>query len=394
MLSMTAKFRILHVLRAPVGGLFRHVLDLALEQAKRGHEVGIVADSSTGGAEALDLLAAASPRLRLGVERFPMRRQPHVSDLTALLRVARAVARRRPDIIHGHGSKGGFFARATGFLPGFGGLVRAYTPHGGSFHQQPGYKFFIAAERLLARQTEVLLFESEYIAGQFTQSVGPTRALQVVARNGLRAREFAPAPARRGAAEFVYIGELATYKGVDTLIRALAIIHASGASHRLAIVGLGGERDMLTGLVERLGLESHVGFHGLLPAREAFTLGQIVVAPSRAESLPYLVMEAIAAQKDVIATDVGGVGEIFRPLRGRLIASDNPPELARAMVEALRRDPALAAEERAALSRHVASHFNVDAMTEAVLGAYQTALERRQHAAGAALSPQTGRGLG
>ena len=41
--------KILHVLRSPVGGLFRHVLDLSRAQAARGHQVGIVADASTGG---------------------------------------------------------------------------------------------------------------------------------------------------------------------------------------------------------------------------------------------------------------------------------------------------------------------------------------------------------
>ena len=40
---------ILHVLRAPVGGLFRHVTDLARGQAARGHRVGLIADRSTGG---------------------------------------------------------------------------------------------------------------------------------------------------------------------------------------------------------------------------------------------------------------------------------------------------------------------------------------------------------
>ena len=44
--------KILHVLRSPVGGLFRHVIDLARAQAARGHQIGIVADSSTGGARA------------------------------------------------------------------------------------------------------------------------------------------------------------------------------------------------------------------------------------------------------------------------------------------------------------------------------------------------------
>ncbi|MGZ5851191.1 MAG: glycosyltransferase family 1 protein, partial [Hyphomicrobium sp.] len=43
---MTEHFRILHVLRAPVGGLFRHVLDLSAAQAERGHDVGLVFDST------------------------------------------------------------------------------------------------------------------------------------------------------------------------------------------------------------------------------------------------------------------------------------------------------------------------------------------------------------
>jgi len=57
--------RILHVLRSPVGGLFRHVIDLARAQAARGHPVGIVADSSTGGARADVALAALSGELAI-----------------------------------------------------------------------------------------------------------------------------------------------------------------------------------------------------------------------------------------------------------------------------------------------------------------------------------------
>jgi hypothetical protein len=44
--------RILHCLRAPVGGLFRHVTDLARQQVADGHQVGIIADSTTGGSAA------------------------------------------------------------------------------------------------------------------------------------------------------------------------------------------------------------------------------------------------------------------------------------------------------------------------------------------------------
>ena len=67
---------ILHAVRAPVGGIFRHILDLANGQADRGHHVGIIADSLTGGERADQALAEIAPRLKLGVHRLAIRREP------------------------------------------------------------------------------------------------------------------------------------------------------------------------------------------------------------------------------------------------------------------------------------------------------------------------------
>ena len=53
------KLRILHVFRAPLGGLFRHVIDLAGEQAARGHEVGLFFDSASRGDNVASALVAA-----------------------------------------------------------------------------------------------------------------------------------------------------------------------------------------------------------------------------------------------------------------------------------------------------------------------------------------------
>ena len=50
-----------------------------------------------------------------------------------------------------------------------------------------------------------------------------------------------------------------------------------------------------------------------MPAREAFALGKVMVVPSYGESLPYVVLEAGAAAKPLIATNVGGIPEIFGP---------------------------------------------------------------------------------
>ena len=61
---MDRTLNVLHVLRAPVGGLFRHVLDLARGQIAHGHRVGFIADASTGGAWAEESLARLAPNLR------------------------------------------------------------------------------------------------------------------------------------------------------------------------------------------------------------------------------------------------------------------------------------------------------------------------------------------
>src|SRR5579871_2835392 len=121
--------RILHVLRAPVGGLFRHVVDLASGQAARGHQVGLIADASTGGAQAEAVLADLSKSLPLGLSRVPMSRGIGFSDLAAVAHVGARIAAVRPDVVHGHGAKGGAYARLAR-----GRAVRAYTPHGGSLH--------------------------------------------------------------------------------------------------------------------------------------------------------------------------------------------------------------------------------------------------------------------
>ena len=73
--------RILHAVRTPVGGIFRHILDLANGQVDRGHQVGIIADSLTGGERAEAALAAIAPRLALGVHRVAIRREPFPTDV-------------------------------------------------------------------------------------------------------------------------------------------------------------------------------------------------------------------------------------------------------------------------------------------------------------------------
>lgn len=98
------------MLRAPVGGLFRHVGDLTAELAARGHAVGIVADTE-GDARTEARFAELGPHASLGIHRLPMPRVLGLNDVTTPLALNALARRLDIDVVHGHGAKGGFAAR-------------------------------------------------------------------------------------------------------------------------------------------------------------------------------------------------------------------------------------------------------------------------------------------
>lgn len=389
------KLRILHILRAPLGGLFRHVVDLATEQIARGHAVGLVTDSTTGGDNGAAILKRLEPSLELGLLRVPMRREPHIGDLATAIRLGLYTRSLNVDVVHGHGSKGGLYARAAGFLPGFGRPIRAYTPHGGSFNYRSHLAveaILMTVEKLLVHSTDIFLFESAFIAGRFREKVGEPRKLIRIVANGIKPAEFEPIVPNADAADFLYVGELRAAKGIDTLIDALSLVAAhcnrAGRDHapRLVLVGSGPEERKLAELAVSRNVRDLVTFPGAMPAREAFKLGRILVVPSRAESLPYVVLEAAAAQMPMVSTNVGGIGEIFGPYRDRLIRADDPAGLADRLEAALAMPVETLRREAAELSSFVATKYTIDDMANAVLAGYgeALALKNRRRNAGAA----------
>ena len=365
--------RILHVLRSPVGGLFRHVLDLARGQAARGHQVGIVADAATGGVRADAAFAALAPHLALGVTRVPMSRDLGLSDVAALRHVAQRARATGAEVLHGHGAKGGAYARLLGT-----GAIRVYTPHGGSLHYSRGTPIgfvYLTLEQVLMRRTELFLFESRYGCDVFAAKVGAPRALVRVVHNGVTEDEFADVVPQADATDLVFIGELRQLKGVDVLIDALALLARGGGTVSATIVGAGPDAEHFRSQAERLGLVSSIHFAGAMPARAAFARGHLMVAPSRAESLPYIVLEAAAAAVPLITTNVGGIPEIFGPQAARLVAPGDAPALAQAIRSALA-EPAELRNQTLTLRARVREEFSAAAMTDAVLAAYRDALAR------------------
>jgi len=373
---MTA-LNILHVFRAPVGGLFRHVLDLSREQIARGHRVGLIADSRTGGTRGDDALRSLEPSLALGLTRIPMRRHANPSDLLALAHVVRRAEQTQADIVHGHGAKGGAYARLS-----FGArrAVRAYTPHGGSLlfgHDTLAGKFYLATERLLMLRGDLFLFESAYSADIFRRKIGSPRGLVRIVHNGVSPAEFKPIGSKAEATDLVFMGELRPVKGVDVLLDALARLRGAGRTVTATLVGDGPERDALQARTETLGLTDCVQFMPAMPAAVALTLGRIMVVPSRAESLPYVVLEAAAGGKPLITTNVGGIPEIYGGLSYTLVPPEDAAALAGAIARALDH-PDVMADVTQKLRAQVQASFSVGTMVDGVLAAYQAALHNLQ----------------
>jgi glycosyltransferase involved in cell wall biosynthesis len=364
-----SSLKILHVTRAPVGGIFRHIVDLAQGQVARGHQVGLICDSMTGGERAEAALAALAPQLALGIRRYPIARELSLGDALGLARVSRQIASVQPDVLHGHGAKGGAFLRLT---PGISRAIRTYTPHGGSLHYGPRTLrgiVYSTLERLLMRRTDLFLFESGFARTTYEALVGRPRGVVRVVPNGVGAAEFEPVAPAAAASDVAYVGEFRRIKGADVLIDAIARLHQDGRRLTLALAGDGEESAALHQQVRRLGLSDYIQFAGYVPARTGFSLGRLLVVPSRGDSLPYVVIEAAAAAVPMLATRVGGIPEVFGPGSSCLIPPEDPAAMAAAIAAALDRPDALRAEVQA-LQQRVRAHFSQDAMVEGVLAAY------------------------
>ena len=368
--------RILHAVRAPVGGIFRHVLDLANGQADRGHHVGIIADSLTGGERAETALASIAPRLKLGVHRLAIRREPFPTDVLVWAHFLRLIRRLKPDVLHGHGAKAGVFIRLKTRSEK---TIRVYTPHGGSLHYPLNTlkgAFYSRLERALMNSTDLFLFESEFARDTYQRTIGTPSGLVRCVFNGVTANEFDPIVRAADATDIVYVGEFRHIKGTDILVDAVARLRGDGKPVTLTLAGDGEEIEALKTQIQRLGLAEAVRFIGHVKARYGFSNGSLLVVPSRGDSMPYVVIEGAAAGIPIVAAKVGGIPEIFGPHADALFAPNSVGAMADAIETALE-DPASALARAKALRERIFLHFSQKAMVEGVLAGYHDAFADR-----------------
>ncbi len=328
-------------MEATIGGTRRHLVDVARGQKAAGLDVHVCAASRRDPDFPADL--ELLEQQGIGVERLEMHREVSPlrdwSDRRALIAILK---RLRPDVLHTHSSKAGVLGRMASLSTGIG--HRVHTPHTFAFLFEALFspmkrRAYRAIESWLAQRTDRLIAVSPTEGETFARcGVVPEDIVRVVP-NGIDPARFEGAapldlsqfgldPARPTAA---VIGLVYAAKGQDLALRAAC---TPGLEElQLLLVGPG-EVQQTRGLVHELGLADRVCLTGArrdVPALLASV--DMLLLPSRWEGMPYIVLEAMAASKAVVATPVDGARDLIVPGESGLIAQAITAE---AIAEALR----------------------------------------------------------
>lgn len=359
--------RVAHIIRAPVGGAYRHVRDLTRGLSDQGHEFALITDPSHAGAACVD----EEQQFKLGCFYLKIGKLPGIHDAVALWQVIRTLRAVRPDVIHCHGAKGGLYGRLARLLaPGCGAVV-VYTPHGGVLHLNPRRSpHLFLAERALVRWTDAVIFVSRYEARMFRARVASSGSVrQRIIHNGLRADEFVSRGDGPREIDVAFLGELRDLKGVDTLIDALAVLRDRGVKVRAVVAGPGSLESVARYQAQARSAGLTIDFPGKVEPVGLLSRARLLVFPSRSEALPYALMEAIARGVPVVATNVGGIPEVIGN-DGALASPGDAQELASMIQDALG-DPIGTARLAEVRQQHAREAFNLNEALAETLALYR-----------------------
>lgn len=136
----------------------------------------------------------------------------------------------------------------------------------------------------------------------------------------------------------IYVGNLKSSKGVLDLLAAFRQVSSQVPEAILHYVGSGSEERRLKSLVVEQQMSDRVVFHGHLPhqgCKEMIAKSRVLCLPSYSEGLPNVILEGLAANIEIVATDVGGISEVVSFQNGALVTPGCIQSIARELLNAL-----------------------------------------------------------
>jgi glycosyltransferase involved in cell wall biosynthesis len=379
--------KIVHVIaRLNVGGAALHVLQLAREQTRRGHDVLVVAGTLAAGEESMEYIA---DDLGVQVYKLPaLQRELSVEADSSATRELREIIRaRRPDVLHTHTAKAGATGRIAATLAGSArpkAVVHTYHGHvlSGYFSRRWEH-LFRRIESVLALTTGTLIAVSDEVRDDLVGFgvAGPERFVVVPYGFDLPAWSDADDAARTrirkelglGADTFAigWAGRLTAIKRPLDLVRTLRAVVDSGVDAQLVLVGDGELRGDVEALARELGVAGRTRFAGFQQRiREWYAAVDASLLTSANEGTPVVAIESLAAGRPVVATRAGGTGTVVQDgTSGYLLEIGDIAGLAARLAE-LARDPELRRRLGEAGAADVRERFTVSRMADEIDAVY------------------------
>lgn len=316
------------------GGQERHVSDLARWLAERGHDVTVITSDLSGapGIETPGYDIIWLPSVRLGSDALPRG-------------LRRTLRRLDPDLVHIH-SPLSFISTMTSACCRDIPVVATY--HGDFYksslpgnilknlrnHLQLPYTLCGARRIMVLTESDKLLLASYGVDSGTVEVVPP----------GLDLDDYTPAVGNGGPSDHrvLYVGRVVHEKGIRELVAAFAELCDRTENVELLIAGTGYALDETRRSIEEMGLGARVRFLGWVDhddLRRLYRESCLVVLPSFSEGLPYAMLEAMAAGRPVVCSDVSGMRELVHHGENGLLFDIHDPDALREAMERLLSDP-------------------------------------------------------
>ena len=387
---MSEPTRILRVIaRLNMGGPALHVSYLTKGLENRGYHTTLVAGKLARGEDSMSYVAD-----ELGVEVVPLvamhRDVSPVYDPVAVTRLVGEIRRVRPHILHTHTAKAGAVGRAAARLAGDARPpVIVHTYHG---HVLRGYfdpvrtQFFRETERALARHTNRLIAVGPQVRDDLVElGVAPAEKFSVI-RLGIDLESRVLTADRRAEFRHLFgipedrfvvgwIGRMTAIKRVPDILAAFKALRDRGVEATLCLVGDGPDRDAVEQLASDLGIVRDILFVGYQrDVAPYYAFFDAFLLPSANEGTPVVAIEALASERPVVATRVGGVPDVVDDGEdGFLVEVGDIPALADRL-EQLARDPELRARMGKAGRERVVPRYRVERLVDDVDTLYRELL--------------------
>lgn len=298
-------------------------------------------------------------------------------DLRAYRALSRHIARIQPDLIHAHSSKAAMLARVAALRHGRPCL---YTVHGWGWRGlgRVAGGLVYALERLLAlaMPRAGYVYVSRSVEREAWGVLGiPERRGRVI-YNGVHDLGVRPEP--EGRLRILMPARVSRAKDHESLVRAFERLDFDA---ELVLCGGGTETGEFRDALRRWAPSRHdrvlgLGQRGDVP--ELLHGAHVLALISHFEALPISIIEAMSAARSIVATDVGGVGELIEPgVNGLLVPRGDVAAIAAALTSL--RDAETRARLGAAARRAYAGRFTAEAMAAELLGVYRGLVGEPQH---------------